>query len=175
MNKNVTYVVVILIILLGAAFYLSKNSSTVVIETPVAQNATTTEQMATTSTATTSNTNTLTANQPKVVDLRGYAASWPSDIPKYPNEVVKYSGGNNPNSGPVESSVVFTTKDAVKTVVNFYLNGLVANGWKITEDGAGTGNMTTFRASKAKRSVGGYAVRDANGKTTVTIGVNIGL
>jgi type II secretory pathway pseudopilin PulG len=175
MNKNVTYVVVILIILLGAAFYLSNNSSTVVIETPVAQNATTTEAIATTSIATSSSTGAQTNTQPKVVDTRGYAISWPSDVPKYPNEIVKYSGGNNPNSGPVESSVVFTTKDTVKTVVNFYLKGLVANGWKITEDGAGTGNMTTFRATKAKRSVGGYAVRDANGKTTVTIGVNIGL
>ena len=69
---------------------------------------------------------------------------------------------------------MFTTADPVKTVVNFYLKGLVANGWKITEDGSGTANMTTFRASKGKRSVGGYAVYE-NGKTEVSLGVNVGM
>ncbi len=122
-----------------------------------------------------------TASDKVLVDLSvkgkvigGYPSSWPSDVPKYPNGIVLEKAGNNPKSLPAEALVVFTTKDSVKTVVGFYLKGLIANGWKITEDGAGTGNMTTFRAVKGKRSVGGYAVYE-NGKTEVSLGVNQGM
>ncbi len=116
----------------------------------------------------------LKVNTQVAKNIGGWPLSWPSDVPKYPNVTVVEKGGNNPSSAPVESVIVFTTTDTVKTVVNFYLKGLIANGWTITEDGAGTANMTTFRAAKGKRSVGGYAVYE-NKKTEVTLGVNVGL
>lgn len=173
-NKNILYIALGILIVVVAAWCIKNNgdkqgannhegtaSSTDMTASSTVKNNTTVK----------TNTNTNTA----VKNIPGYPSSWPSDVPKYPVERVNYSGGNNPQSGPTEASVVFTTNNSVKSVVDFYLTNLVANGWKITENGNGTANMTTFRASKAGRSVGGYAVKEANGKTLVTIGVNVGL
>jgi uncharacterized alkaline shock family protein YloU len=55
------------------------------------------------------------------------------------------------------------------------LSGLKANGWKITEDGAGLANQITIRATKNRRGAGVYVERTADGKTNVTVGVNIGI
>jgi len=176
MNKNIIYVVLAVLVLIGGVYYLSMNNVKLSDTVPSNVVATTTD------TASASTTTTIfgsveanTGTQGSVKTIPGYPSSWPSDVPKYPNGVVSEKAGNNPKSLPNEAGVVFTTKDSVKTVVNFYLNGLVANGWTITEDGAGTGNMVTFRATKAKRSVGGYVLKETDGKTEATIGVNIGL
>ncbi len=61
------------------------------------------------------------------------------------------------------------------TVVKFYLKNLVANGWKITEDGAGLANQITFRATKGVRTVGAYVQKITDGKTKLTMGVNEGI
>ena len=62
----------------------------------------------------------------------------------------------------------------MRTVVDFYLNGLVANGWRITEDGAGLANQITFRASKGKRTFAAYAEKQTDGQTKLTAGLNQG-
>jgi hypothetical protein len=179
MNKNLVYLgIVVAVIVVGYALY--RNMGGVNMNVALEQNTgTSTEEILATTTATTSATSTangVPTNNPNSGKVpSGYPASWPSDVPKYPNGSVKYTGGNNPQSGPVEATVVLSTKDSVRTVVDFYLKQLVVNGWKITENGNGTVNMTTFRAVKGKRSVGGYAVREANGLTTTTVGVNTGL
>lgn len=178
--KNITYWIIGILVLGLLVWYVAspKMSTNNVI---TLENATTTDDfasstatssLATSSTATSSNANT---NAPKERAIPGYPSSWPSDVPRYPTESVKYTGGNNPQSGPIEATVVFTTRDSVRSVVNFYLSGLKANGWKITEDGAGLSNMITIRASKNRRGAGVYVVREANGRTTVTVGVNIGI
>lgn len=136
--------------------------------------ATTTEEMATNSTSTTPSSQQAGSGVKETI-IPGYPNTWPSDVPKYPVPVVKYTGGNNPQSGPNEATIVFTTKDPVRTVVNFYINGLQANGWKITENGNGLANQITVRATKNKRGAGVYVERTADGKTTVTVGVNIGI
>lgn len=175
-NKMIYIIVGVLVIIAGFFFWSQSNSSKMTNNTATDQTATTTDNsmMATDTSATTSTaTNSTTGTQVKAIP--GYPSSWPSDVPKYPVEKVAYTGGNNPQSGPTEATVVFTTTGSVKSVLDFYLNGLRANGWTITETGNGLANQITFRAKKAKRGVGGYIVRDASGKTTVTVGVNIGI
>lgn len=176
MNKNTIYVVIGAIVLVGIAYFLLKDSS-MMAETPENVVATTTEQMATsTSTTTTETTGTVSTNgQVTATGPKGYPASWPSDVPKYPNGLVNTTAGNNPKSLPSEAGVVFTTNDSVKTVVSFYLNGLRANGWTIVEDGAGTGNMTGIKATKGKRAFGGFIQKESSGKTEATLGVNLGI
>lgn len=105
----------------------------------------------------------------------GYPASWPTDIAKYPNGKVISSASDNLKSKPKEAIAIITTTDSVRTVVNFYLNNLVKNGWKITEDGAGLANQITFRATKGTRTVGGYAEKMATSGTKLTMGVNEGI
>lgn len=174
MNKNIVYVILAVLVLLGLVWFLTKDRPETVINTDNMPVATTTEVNSTT-TASTESTSTSAQTNTGVKGVAGYPASWPADIPKYPNGIVSEKAGNNPASAPTEAAVVFTTKDSVKTVVSFYLKGLVANGWKITEDGAGTADMVTIRATKGKRSVGGYVHKETNGRTEATIGVNIGL
>ena len=106
--------------------------------------------------------------------ISGYPASWPSDVAKYPNGVVIVAAPDNLKSKPKEAVVILTTTDAVQSAVNFYLNNLKVNGWKITESGAGLANQITFRASKGTRSFGGYAEKMQDGKTKLTMGLNQG-
>lgn len=106
--------------------------------------------------------------------ISGYPASWPSDVAKYPNGVVISAAPDNLKSKPKEAVVILMTTDAVQSVVNFYLNNLKVNGWKITQSGAGLANQITFRASKGARSFGGYAERIQDGKTKLTMGLNQG-
>ncbi len=174
MNRNTIYIVLAVIVVIGGYLYLDKYMGNK--EDVEEKMATSTESVATSSTATPTGSvvnNDTSPSKGSVVP--GYPASWPSDVPKYPNGTVKYIGGNNIQSGPIEATVVLSTNDTVKTAINFYLSELRANGWKITEDGGGTVNMTTFRATKARRTVGGYAIKETNGKTTITVGVNTGL
>ncbi len=176
MNKNVIYVV-LAVVVLGAIYYYSQGgmSST----SPADETATTTEEVTNTPAPSNGGTAAQAQANAEAAALQarlslGYPSSWPADVPVYPNQTVKYTGGNNPQSGPAEASVVLTTPDVVSTVVNFYLTGLRANGWTITESGAGSANQVTFRATKNRRTVGGYVDR-VNNKTTVTIGINLGL
>ncbi len=173
MNKNVIYALIV-VVLLGAIYYYSQNvtNTTDMTEETATTTEVVTETPANTVTPAQAQANAATAAQQARTSL-GYPSSWPSDVPVYPNQTVKYTGGNNPQSGPTEASVVLTTPDTVATVVQFYLSGLQANGWTITKSGAGLANQVTFRATKAKRTVGGYVDR-VNNKTTVTIGVNLG-
>lgn len=179
MNKNIIYLGLALVVVIVVVMFWSmgKSAQTADSQNATDNMATDTSMMATdTSMMGTSSTpgvdsNQMVASKP----IPGYPSSWPADVPKYPVEKVTYNGGNNPQSGPKEATVVFTTPGAVKSVLNFYLDGLKANGWTITENGNGLANQITFRATKARRYVGGYIVREANGKTTVTVGVNIGL
>jgi hypothetical protein len=173
MNKNTIYIVLAVIVVIGGYLYLDKTMGEKE-EMQEEEMSTTTEVMATTSTSTGSVVSPTTSETNSTV-VPGYPASWPTDVPKYPNGKVKYVGGNNAQSGPVEATVVLSTSDSVKTAIGFYLTQLKANGWAITENGGGTSNMTTFRATKARRSVGGYAVKETDGKTTITVGVNTGL
>ncbi len=106
--------------------------------------------------------------------ISGYPASWPSDVAKYPNGVVVSAAPDNLKSKPKEAVVIINTVDAVQSVVNFYLNNLKVNGWKITQSGAGLANQITFRASKGTRSFGGYAEKMQDGKTKLTMGLNEG-
>lgn len=181
MNKNIMYLVLAVIILGGIWYFWPGNNSmttgdlqnqnaTTTTTTTDMQNATDTST--TTGVTTTDTTSTTSGTQAKTIP--GYPSSWPSDVPKYPVEKVQYTGGDNPASGPKEATVVFTTNDSVKSVLNFYLNGLAANGWKITNSGKGNANMIPFKATKGGRNVGGY-ISQQNGKTNVTIGVNVGL
>ncbi len=110
-----------------------------------------------------------------VKDTSGYPSSWPTDIAKYPGGVVISSANDNLKSRPKEAIAIVTTKDSVRTVVNFYLNNLVKNGWTITEDGAGLANQITFRSSKNGRTFSGYAERMQTGGTKITMGVNEGM
>lgn len=172
-NNNTLFVVGAVVVGALVLVYFFMNRTTSVT---INQNSTTTESNIATQTAITEENKLIDVNaNVKVAKIvGGYPSSWPSDVPKYPNGTIVGKGGNNPNSQPTEAVVVFTTDDSVKSVVNFYLNGLRSNGWTITEDGAGTANMTTFRASKGKRSMSGYAVYE-NKKTEVTLGVNAGM
>ena len=180
MNKNTIYVILALLIVLAAAIYYTKSSSNTVMnkdaDSQMMASSSDDKMMENPNSTSTPSANPPTGSMPgkSSGNTTGYPASWPSDVPKYPNSNVKYNGGNNTQTTPSEATVVFSTGDSVSTVVGYYLSQLKANGWTITESGNGTANMTTFRATKAKRAVGGYAVKETNGKTTVTLGVNVG-
>lgn len=57
-------------------------------------------------------------------------AGWPTDVPQYPGSTVGFSGSANDNNGKPVIAAVFTTKDSMAKVDEFYTKQMLAKGWK---------------------------------------------
>jgi hypothetical protein len=98
-------------------------------------------------------------------------SNWPDDVPTYAGADIQYSGTSNPATGKSGAAMVFATKDSADTVLAFYKEKLVANGWTIAAE-ANTNGMITLGATKDSRAFGMYIAPSGEGtETTVTVGV----
>jgi hypothetical protein len=97
-------------------------------------------------------------------------SNWPSDVPTaYSGATILYSGDSNPTTGKSGSSVVYSTKASLQSVVEYYSSKLKSEGWTI-EGTANSAGMTVLSAKKGERTFGAY-VAEADGVTQVTVGV----
>ncbi len=131
MNNKILWVVLVLVAVVGAIWIFTNQNK--LANTGANMNATSTETVATNTQATGTGLATGTTavggiSGTGAAGISGYPSSWPTDVPKYISGKVVSSAGNNPQSGPKEASVVVSTDNAVRTVVDFYLSGLRANG-----------------------------------------------
>jgi len=99
-----------------------------------------------------------------------YPDNWPSDVPKYANATIQYSGSSNPQTVEAGLVVVFNTTDSTDKVVEFYKKELTSNGWTI-EQTATMGDVTIVAAKKGE-STFGVQITSEDGKTVVTIGIS---
>lgn len=101
----------------------------------------------------------------------GTPKDWPSDIPAYAGASVTYSASTNPTDGKAGMALILSTNDSAANVKTFYETQLKNEGWKITNtmQGGGTVIMT---AEKDGRQLS-LAIAEADGKTGITIGVEL--
>lgn len=104
------------------------------------------------------------------IGVNSYPDNWPSDVPKYSNGQIQYSGTSNPQTGQAGSAVVFITTDDVQKVVDFYKRELTSTGWKI-EQTATIGQMMVISATKGSTAFGAQIVKMDDGQTSVTVGI----
>ncbi|MDZ4229621.1 MAG: hypothetical protein U1C53_00610, partial [Candidatus Veblenbacteria bacterium] len=97
-------------------------------------------------------------------------SDWPGDVPVISGAKISYAGSNNPSTGAVGASVMFTTTKSVAEVNEYYRTELASQGWQV-EGTAAMAGTTVLSATKGERTVGLYIV-GAEGTTTVTIGVS---
>ncbi len=117
---------------------------------------------------------TYTDNQGNSVTVGGgtMPASWPPDAPgNYPGASISYSGDSNPQTGQAGAAVVYTTRAAAQSVVEYYKTQLAQDGWTISGT-ANTGGATVLSATKGTRTFGVYIVDSGNGSVSVTVGIS---
>ena len=100
-----------------------------------------------------------------------YPDNWPSDVPKYPNGEIFFSGSSNPQTGESGATVSFSTNDSPSEVMDYYKRELTGSGWQI-EGTATVAGMTTLNATKGESTFGVWAA-ESEGSTQVTAGVGM--
>ncbi|MFZ2886636.1 MAG: hypothetical protein WA021_02325 [Minisyncoccia bacterium] len=103
----------------------------------------------------------------------GLPDNWPSDAPQpYTGAEILYSGTSNPATGAAGSAMVYSTSASAQSVIEYYNSRLRAEGWDVQATSVMAG-MTVLSATKDTRTFGVYAADDGQGKTSVTVGVEM--
>lgn len=106
------------------------------------------------------------------VGSTSYPDNWPSDVPRYGNGTIQFSGNSNPQTGASGAAVMFQTTDNAQVVIDFYKTELTKNGWTIEGTVSANGALV-LSAKKDTRTFGAYAVPSGDGKVSVTAGVEL--
>lgn len=97
-------------------------------------------------------------------------SDWPEDVSVYVGSSLEYSATTNPGATRPLSAIVIATTDNTETVVGYYRNRLVADGWTINRD-AHAGGSTLLAATKDTRSLSVLIAAGVDGKTNITLGI----
>lgn len=98
--------------------------------------------------------------------------NWPKDVPAYAGAAVQFSGTNMGDAGEGAMGLVMTSEDNATSVVDFYKESLKSSGWTLKNTMAAQGN-TVMLFTKDGRNLS-LAIAEANGTTSITIGVQEG-
>lgn len=99
--------------------------------------------------------------------------NWPSDISEYKNGKIQYSGSSNPQTGEPGAVIMFLTDDSAQTVIDFYKQEFVSQGWVI-EETVNISGLTVFSAVKDTRKVAVNISAAGDGQVSVTVVVELG-
>lgn len=80
----------------------------------------------------------------------GLPADWPKDAPTYPGSTITYSAATTPTDSGSGFSLMATTPDTVKQVVDYFNRELVSQGWTIeaTQNIAGTSSLASVKSNR---------------------------
>ncbi len=165
-KSKVLYIVIaaIAILVLGAGFFFGSGMT----QTALAPAGVDVDQNRDGSTTYTTNEGTVT-----VGNNASMPENWPSDAPRaYSGATIVYSGTTNPTTGETGSAVSYTAPGSVQEVIQYYLDGIKAEGWAVESDASVSG-MRVIVAKKDTRTLGVYIMDGGNGTVSVTAGVQL--